>query len=172
MTTPKVPVGFEAAHDEGLLCGGKEICKCKKFCKSQYWKLVRQAVLNSKNALCCRCGGEASQVHHLNYDHLGEDHFYPEHLAAVCRACHGMVEYARHVEELISRIERRISLCEDFLEDDRGCRSQNSAHVYARLLEYQDELAVLGRFFSKRVRYSDCRKEVEAELVKNLRRLR
>jgi hypothetical protein len=103
MITPKVPIGFEAAHEEWLSRGGKAVLKCKNFYESQYWKLVRQTVLASKSFLCCRCGGEANQVHHLHYEHAGEEHFYPENLVAVCRSCHGLVEYARKTESLASR---------------------------------------------------------------------
>lgn len=164
MTTPRVPTGFEAAHEEWLSCGGKTGLNYKKFYESQYWKLIRQAVLTSKGFQCCRCGGEASQVHHLNYKYSGEDHFYPENLVAVCRSCHGLVEYARKAEELIPRIERRISLCEGFLEDAPGCLGQNAEHIYARLLEYQHQLAILQQYFAKEIRYSDSRKEIEGAM--------
>jgi len=161
MIAPTVPVGFEAAHKEWLSMGGKEsLWQVSNFYETGYWQLVRQAILASKDFVCCRCGGEANQVHHLNYDHVGEDHFYPKNLVTVCRLCHGMVEYARKAEALVSRIERRIRLCEGFLEGASGCESQNAAHVYTRLLEYQDELAVLMKFFSKGIRYSDCKKEI------------
>ena len=173
LNLPNVPAGFEVAHEEWLSKGGKDFFKeyffSSAFYETGYWQLVRQCVLVSKNFLCCRCGGEASQVHHLNYDHIGEDHFYPENLAVVCVPCHGLVEYARLTESLVSRIERRISLCEGFIEDTPGCLSQSPAHVYERLLEYQAELNVLIKFFSSGVRYSDSRKSVEKNLAMNRR---
>jgi hypothetical protein len=173
MTTKQVPTGFEASHAEWLRIGGQPFRKLHQFgprpdfYRSEYWKLVKEAVLISKGFKCFRCSGNANQVHHLNYDRVGEDHLYPETLAAVCRSCHGLVEYARNAESIISRIFRRISLCKGFLDDSRGCHNQNAAHVYARLLEYQDELAELKKLFANKIYYSNPRikSKVEAEAV-------
>ena len=98
---------------------------------------------------------------------MGEDHLYPETLVAVCTSCHGLVEYARKAESLISRISRRISLCKGFLEDRRGCLDQNAAHIYARLLEYQDELPELRKLFATKTYYGNRRikSKTEAEAV-------
>ncbi len=173
MTTQQVPIGFEAANAEWLRIGGQifrgvnRIGPQPDFYRSQYWKLVKEAVLTLKEFKCCRCGGNANQVHHLNYDRVGEDHLYPETLVAVCTSCHGLVEYARKAESLISRISRRISLCKGFLEDRRGCLDQDAAHIYARLLEYQGELPELRRLFATRTYYSNrlIKSKTEAEAV-------
>lgn len=163
MITKQVPTGFEAAHVEWLRIGGQTFRKLHQigprpdFYRSNYWKLVKQAVLASKAFKCCRCNGNANQVHHLNYDRVGEDHLYPETLVAICTPCHGLVEYARKAEALISRISRRISLCKGFLEDRRGCLDQNATHVLARLLEYQDELAALQKLFANKTYYGNTR---------------
>jgi hypothetical protein len=172
MTTKQLP-GFEAAHAEWLRIGGPAFREVHRFgprpdfYRSQYWKLVKEALLAAKEFKCCRCTGNANQVHHLNYDYVGEDHLHPETLVAICRPCHGLVEYARKAESLMSRISRRISLCNGFLEDHRGCLDQNAAHVYARLLEYQDELAELRIKFTTETYYSNPRikSRVEAEAV-------
>src|SRR5581483_897634 len=148
MSTNQSP-GFEVAHAEWLRIGGPAFREVHRFgprsdfCRSQYWKLGKEALLVAREFKCCRCTGNANQVHHLNYDYVGEDHLHPETLVAVCRPCHGLVEYARKAESLMSRISRRISLCNGFLEDHRGCLDQNATHIYARLLEYQDELGEL-----------------------------
>lgn len=169
MTTQQVPPGFEAPHAEWLRIGGpnfRDIYRCSVgpgFYRSQYWKLVKQAVLALKDFKCCRCTGNANQVHHLNYDWVGEDHLHPESLAAVCVSCHGLIEYARKAESLIPRISRRLSLCQGFMEDRQGCLNQNAAHVYARLLEYQDILAELRRLFVAKTFYDNPRISSEAE---------
>lgn len=161
MTTQQVTLGFEAAHAEWLRVGGPSFRQRyrfgpdKEFYQSPYWQWVREAVLVCHEHKCCRCNGAATQAHHLNYNHIGEDHFHPETMVAVCRVCHGLVEYARQAEALISLIERRISLCEGFLEGHRGCREQNASHVYARLLEYRDKLAKLRILFSQIIPYSN-----------------
>jgi|GEM_PF-2989618 len=165
--TQQVPTGFEASHIEWLRIGGQTFRKLHQFgprpdfYRSQYWELVKQAVLTSKEFKCCRCSGNANLVHHLNYDCVGEDHLHLESLAAVCRSCHGLVEYARKAESLISRISRRISLCKGFLSD--RYREQNAVHVCARLLEYQDELANLRNLFASKIHYRNPRIKSEAE---------
>ncbi|MGO9476516.1 MAG: hypothetical protein ACLP7I_01080 [Limisphaerales bacterium] len=156
----KIKPEFEAAHAEWLKIGGETFRDCHRpsvrpnFYRSHYWKLVKGAVLISVNFKCCRCNGHARQVHHLHYDFVGEDHFHPESLVAICRPCHGLVEHARNAEALISRISRRISLCKGFMEDRRGCLDQNAVHVTARLLEYRDELAELRQLFETQTFYS------------------
>jgi hypothetical protein len=168
MTRP-VPPSFEASHAEWLRIGGQTFRDLQRFgprpdfYRSQYWKLVKEAVLTSREFKCCRCNGDAAQVHHLNYDCVGEDHLHPETLVAICRPCHGLVEYARKAESLMSRISRRSSLCKGFLEDRRGCLDQNAAHLYARLLEYQDELAELRKLFATETYYSNPRIKSQAE---------
>ena len=169
MTTHQVPEGFEAAHEEWLRTGGpafREVHRfgpCPDFYRSRYWKLVKECFLTSKGFKCLRCGGYADQVHHLYYDCRGEDHFHPESLVAVCGPCHGLMEYARNAEALISRISRRISLCEGFLDKSRGCLDQNPVHVCARLLEYQDELAQLRKLFQADTYYRNSRVTTERD---------
>jgi hypothetical protein len=165
-----VPVGFDLAHEEWLASGGKEFHeKCYSdiqlnLYRTRYWALVRQAVLARDSATCFRCQGNAGYVHHLSYDFFGEDHLHPDSLVSVCGPCHQMVEYARLAESLISRIYRRISLCEGFLEGSVGCLDQNPAHVYARLLEYQDELAELQTQFAAGTPYTSRRMKSDAEV--------
>ena len=167
MTPQQVLPSFEASHAEWLRIGGLTFRKLHQFgprpdfYRSQYWELVKQAFLTSKEFKCCRCSGNANLVHHLNYDCVGEDHLHPESLAAVCRSCHGLVEYARKAESLISRISRRISLCKGFLSDRYS--EQNAVHGCARLLEYQDELANLRNLFASKIHYRNPRIKSESE---------
>ena len=157
----QVPIGFELAHEEWLAIGGKEFqeeCWAKEnraYYRTRYWALVRQAIFARDSATCFRCQASAGHVHHLTYDFIGIDHLHTETLVSVCKPCHRMVEYARLAESLISRIDRRISLCEGFLEDSSNCLDQNAAHVYARLLEYQDELAGLQTLFATGTPYTN-----------------
>ena len=78
MTTKQVPAGFEESHAEWLRAGGQSFREFHRFgpgagfYRSKYWKLVKVAVLTSKGFKCCRCNEHASQVHHLNYDFVGE----------------------------------------------------------------------------------------------------
>ena len=181
----QVPVGFEVAHEEWLALGGKKfLCMPGKltpvheaslaargqhyithsdYYKTRYWALVRQAVLARDSATCFRCREPASYVHHLFYTFRGEDHLHPETLVSICRPCHQIVEYARLAESLLTKIHRRISLCRGFLEDRRGCLDQNAAHVAARLLGYQDELAELEELFTTGTPFKNPRIKSAAE---------
>lgn len=164
----QVPAGFESSHAEWLRMGGQAFRELHRFgprpdfYRNRYWKLVKEAVLTSRQAKCCRCAQDASQVHHLNYEFVGEDHLHPDTLVAICKSCHGLLEYARKAESLISRISRRMSLCKRF-SDGRPCRDQTAAHVGARLLEYQDELAELRSLFATEIHYRNPRIRSEAE---------
>lgn len=166
---PPAPPGFEEAHAEWLRIGGQTFRENHRFgprpdfYQSQYWNLVKEAVFISRGFKCCRCGTQATQVHHFNYDFVGEDHFHPETLVAICRPCHGLVEYARNAESLVSRISRRISLCKGFLKDQASYKDQDPVHIYARLLEYQDDLEKLRRLFRGNIFYSNPRLKTKAE---------
>ena len=58
----------------------------KKYLKSQEWKERRKEFLEESNYECEACGGTATQVHHLNYDCLGEEE--REDIEVLCKSCH------------------------------------------------------------------------------------
>lgn len=169
MTTQAVPTGFEESHAEWLRLGGNDFRSIHRsgaapaFYRSRYWKLVKNAVLTSREFKCCRCSGVANKVHHLNYRWIGEDHLHPESLAAVCGSCQGLIAYVSNAESLITRISRRISLCKGFMAD--RYREQNPAHICARLLGYRDTLDELRRLFATKTYYTNpgFKSEAEAE---------
>ncbi len=76
----------------------KKICSFKtlkiktkyhKFLQSSYWQDVRFKVLDRDNNTCQYCGATTSlQVHHLTYEHHGEEMEYLEDLIALCKDCH------------------------------------------------------------------------------------
>ena len=56
------------------------------------WRALRRQVLERDNHACRLCleggrPGNELEVHHLTYDHLGQER--PEDLATLCSACHG-----------------------------------------------------------------------------------
>jgi hypothetical protein len=160
-TTQTVPAGFEAAHEQWILLGGEEFrakFRCgggPQYYRSEYWKLVKETTLKLRGFKCCRCGGKANQVHHLNYNFIGEDHYHPESLVAICRSCHSLVEYARNAESIISLIKSRISRCKGFLEDSHDSRYNIAAPLYARLLEYRAKLTKLRSLFAAKTPYEN-----------------
>ena len=168
----QVPIGFELAHEEWLARGGKEFqMECHAggylaYYRTRYWALVRQAIFARDSATCFRCQASAGHVHHLTYDFFGNDHLHPEALVSVCATCHQMVEYARLAEPLISRSNRDIALCIDFLEDRCDCLNQNAVDAYTRLLGNQDRLAELQALFAAGTPYTSQRESVaEANAV-------
>jgi len=165
----QVPIGFELAHQEWLAKGaGKFHEECFSvgyfaYYRTRYWALVRQAIFARDSATCVRCQGSAAHVHHLGYDFLGIDHLHPETLVSVCGPCHQLVEYARRAESLISKISRRIIRAKRFIENRSNCFEQSAAYDYARLLEYQDELAELQALFATGTPYTNCRTNADME---------
>jgi hypothetical protein len=53
---------------------------------SEQWKTRRSAVMARDNHMCQYCGGEATEVHHLTYENIGNEPL--EELIAICRMCH------------------------------------------------------------------------------------
>lgn len=63
-----------------------------EFLQSDYWQQVRKWVIERDSHTCQHCGAtKRLQVHHLTYEHHGEEHLYPEDLVTLCRGCHEAV---------------------------------------------------------------------------------
>ena len=71
---------------------------------------------------------------------------------SVCRRCHGLFEYARKADALLSNIRSRIA---------RGC--SDPVHACARLLEYRDALTALRGKFDAEVPYANEVLRTDAE---------
>jgi len=57
------------------------------YVASDTWRWTRQRVLTRDEGVCQGCRArQASDVHHLTYDHLGEEFLWE--LMSVCRECH------------------------------------------------------------------------------------
>ncbi len=144
-----VPCGFEDAHKCWLESGGENFAAKfvsgpdDTFYESDYWKIIRSAILNRDEFRCAKCNGKAHQVHHLNYRYVGKDHLYPKSLVSVCRPCHGLYEYARKAEGLLQKIQSRIN-----------GECVEASRYYARLLQYRDDLSELKIKFDGKVAYT------------------
>ncbi len=68
------------------------------FLSSPYWQYVRKIVFFNKfhgrDPHCTTCGakGEVLDIHHLTYEHHGDEHNHLEDLMVVCRPCHESLE--------------------------------------------------------------------------------
>lgn len=59
------------------------------FLNSGYWQEVRKLVLERDNHTCQECGSQSSlHVHHLTYEHHGDELNHPEDLVVLCKTCH------------------------------------------------------------------------------------
>ncbi len=60
-----------------------------KFMLTDYWKQVRQLVLDRDGHKCTKCGSKkVLQVHHLTYDHHFNEHKHLKDLITLCKICH------------------------------------------------------------------------------------
>jgi 5-methylcytosine-specific restriction endonuclease McrA len=61
----------------------------QKFLLTDYWKRVREAVKERDRHQCVQCKSlEILQVHHLTYDHHGDEMNHLEDLVTLCFKCH------------------------------------------------------------------------------------
>jgi len=58
-----------------------------KYIKSNRWKSIRLKILDRDNFKCKDCGNYASEVHHFNYNFLGEEK-ESECCISLCKDCH------------------------------------------------------------------------------------
>lgn len=57
----------------------------EQYLRSADWRILRQRIL-LRDRHKCKCGRDASQVHHLTYERVGYEH--PDDLISICRECH------------------------------------------------------------------------------------
>lgn len=63
-----------------------------KFLQSDYWQEVRKAVLEREGHKCRLCRSqEFLHVHHITYEHKGDELRHLETLTVLCRECHKKV---------------------------------------------------------------------------------
>lgn len=56
-----------------------------KYLSSDHWAVLRIKILTRDN-FKCKCGSEATQVHHLTYERIQNE--LDEDLVSICRSCH------------------------------------------------------------------------------------
>jgi hypothetical protein len=79
------------------------------YLKSDHWKQTRKKALISSNFTCQGCGyRDMLQVHHLTYDHLGDESI--DDLMVLCSDCHGLAhELLREMQKSVDpKIQRRV----------------------------------------------------------------
>lgn len=60
-----------------------------KFLYTRYWKIIRAHKLFQSNYICSLCGSPKHlQVHHITYEHHGDELHALDDLIVVCKLCH------------------------------------------------------------------------------------
>lgn len=63
-----------------------------EFLQTPYWQSVRATMLERSDHRCHRCNArEHLQVHHISYEHRGDEMRHLELLVVLCRDCHASV---------------------------------------------------------------------------------
>ena len=59
------------------------------YLKTHYWQIIKGYIYEIRGKKCERCGQKYGlNVHHKNYDHIGEEFLHLEDLSLWCRDCH------------------------------------------------------------------------------------
>ena len=62
----------------------------ERYIHSADWRKTAEERMEMDRYTCCVCGGRATDVHHLTYDHLGSEPM--DNLVSLCRKCHNQAE--------------------------------------------------------------------------------
>lgn len=62
----------------------------ERYIHSADWRKTAEERMKIDHHTCCVCGGRATDVHHLTYDHLGSEPM--DDLVSLCRECHNQAE--------------------------------------------------------------------------------
>lgn len=69
------------------------------YLKSEDWKERRKILMQQANYKCMKCGEKATQLHHLNYNNIGNE-ILEDDVIALCSDCHkeihGKGQYGEH----------------------------------------------------------------------------
>jgi len=58
-----------------------------EYLKSDEWKERRKYIMELIGWVCSKCGEKATQLHHLNYDNIGNEELDVD-VIALCKDCH------------------------------------------------------------------------------------
>lgn len=59
----------------------------REYLRSEDWRERRKELMEEAGWTCSECGDEAKQLHHLNYDNLGDEELDID-VVALCTQCH------------------------------------------------------------------------------------
>ena len=73
-----------------------------EFLQTPYWWMVRNFVVATRGARCCKCGESwlvRINVHHRTYEHRGEEFDHLEDLDVLCEECHSGIHAVKTKHE-------------------------------------------------------------------------
>jgi hypothetical protein len=70
----------------------RRIMPYKDFLKTDYWQKQVRPIIIERDKRCRTCGStENLEVHHISYEHRGDDINHLENLTLLCRGCHQII---------------------------------------------------------------------------------
>ena len=61
-----------------------------EYLQSEDWRERRKYLMELTGWICSKCGGKATQLHHLKYDNLGNEELDID-VIALCNDCHNEI---------------------------------------------------------------------------------
>lgn len=75
-----------------ILSGKIKSCEYKRFLSTEYWRLIRIKKIEESGNHCVKCAQtEHLEVHHVTYEHHGDELHHLNDLIVLCRKCHSTV---------------------------------------------------------------------------------
>ena len=106
LTCPTCGSKFQIRSGNHPFCGSKcrvaALKEYDQYLQSDQWKMRRRGRLEYDGHKCQDCGGGASHVHHLTYEHVGHESI--EEIVSLCHNCHSI----RHGMALLPEIAAEV----------------------------------------------------------------
>jgi len=101
-----------------------------EYLQSEHWQKIRAERLKIDDYKCQKCGRPLDlQVHHLNYDNLGNEDIYSD-LITLCKYCHHRIEQQKN----------------DYKNDHHNARKRHHDLINEFIALYEDEdLSNIGK---------------------------
>jgi 5-methylcytosine-specific restriction endonuclease McrA len=97
----------------------------RQYLESPLWASIRSEVLARDKKKCVKCGGRATQVHHMSYGPKVLSGERIGRLVSVCASCHRAAEFDDDTKVSVREASRRLSAMPD---NGRRTRSRRRAN--------------------------------------------
>lgn len=98
------------------------------YLRGDEWAMIRDYVLR-RNKKCSLCGGEATQVHHGDYDEASLRGRKRGSLYPICGVCHGFIEFCDHTGRKLDPCESTTKLRRTLFNMKNGLKERNKAEA-------------------------------------------